>query len=163
VFQDSLLFHASIADNIRAGLLAASDTQVQQAARAAGIADWIESLPAGYGTSVSADTCSGGQRQRIAIARALVRDPCLLVLDEPTSALDASTGRAVIETLLQVMQRRTTVLVTHQLRDAIHADQIVVFEQGRVVEAGSHTSLLAAAGSYANLWQQQERRLQARE
>ena len=163
VFQDSLLFHASIADNIRAGMLTASDAQVQQAARAAGIADWIESLPSGYATPVSADTCSGGQRQRIAIARALVRDPCLLVLDEPTSALDASTGRAVIETLLQVMQRRTTVLVTHQLRDAIHADQIVVFEQGRVVESGTHTSLLAAAGTYASLWQQQERRLQARD
>ena len=163
VFQDSLLFHASIADNIRAGLLTASDAQVQQAARAAGIADWIESLPSGYATAVSADTCSGGQRQRIAIARALVRDPCLLVLDEPTSALDASTGRAVIETLLQVMQRRTTVLVTHQLRDAIHADRIVVFEQGRVVETGSHASLLAAAGAYANLWQQQEKRLQARD
>jgi ATP-binding cassette subfamily B protein len=161
VFQDSLLFHASIAENIRAAHPAASNAQVEHAARSAGLAKWIESLPEGYHTRVSADTCSGGQRQRIAIARALVRDPVLLVLDEPSSALDASTGRAVIETLLQVMAQRTTVLVTHQLRDATRADCIVVFEHGRVAEAGRHDELLALNGVYRALWTEQEHRLQA--
>lgn len=160
VFQDSLLFHASIAENIRAAYPDASDAQVEHAARSAGLAPWIESLPERYNTQVSADTCSGGQRQRIAIARALVRDPVLLVLDEPGSALDASTGRAVIETLLQVMAQRTTVLVTHQLSDATRADRIVVFEHGRVAEAGRHDELLARNGVYRALWTEQEQRLQ---
>ena len=156
VFQDSLLFHTSIAENIRAAFPAASDAQVSQALAAAGLADWIGSLPEGFNTHVSADTCSGGQRQRIAIARALVRDPTLLVLDEPTSALDAATGRAVNETLLRVMGQRTTVLVTHQLRNATHANQIVVFDRGRAVERGRHEELLGAGGVYRSLWDQQE-------
>ena len=159
VFQDSLLFHASIAENIRAGRLQASDDEIAAAARGAGIADWIATLPEGYDTPVSGDTCSGGQRQRIAIARALVRQPALLVLDEPTSALDASTGRAVMQTLLTLSEGRTCVLVTHQLRDAAHAARIIVFAGGRAVESGTHEDLLAAGGTYATLWEQQERRL----
>ncbi len=162
VFQDSLLFHASIAENIRAGRLNATDAQVASAAHAAGITDWITTLPGGYDTPVSGDTCSGGQRQRIAIARALVREPALLVLDEPTSALDASTGRAVMQTLLGVSEGRTSVLVTHQLRDASHASLIIVFERGKVVETGTHEALLGAGGAYAGLWEQQEKRLTLR-
>ncbi len=162
VFQDSLLFHASIAENIRAGRLNATDAQVASAAHAAGITDWITALPGGYDTQVSGDTCSGGQRQRIAIARALVREPSLLVLDEPTSALDASTGRAVMQTLLGVSEGRTSVLVTHQLRDASHAALIIVFERGHVVETGTHEALLGAGGAYASLWEQQEKRLTLR-
>ena len=158
VFQDSLLFHASIAENIRAGRLDATDAQVEAAARAAGIASWVDSLPEGYGTLVAGDTCSGGQRQRIAIARALVREPVLLVLDEPTSALDPATGRAVMQTLLDVSGGRTSVLVTHQLRDAARADHVVVFDRARVVEAGTHAQLLALGGVYAGLWAQQEQR-----
>ena len=160
VFQDSLLFHATIAENIRAGLPDASDEQMEAAVRSAGLADWIETLPQGYASLVSADTCSGGQRQRIAIARALVRDPALLVLDEPSSALDASTGRAVMETLLKLIGHRTTVLVTHQLRDASRADRIVVFDRGQVVEVGRHEELLAAGGVYRALWDEQEQRFQ---
>ena len=158
VFQDSLLFNASIAENIRAGRLEATDAQVEAAAQAAGIAAWVETLPEGYGTMVAGDTCSGGQRQRIAIARALVREPLLLVLDEPTSALDPSTGRAVMQTLLDVSGGRTSVLVTHQLRDAARADHVVVFDRARVVEAGTHAQLLALGGVYAGLWRQQEQR-----
>ncbi|MFN9129422.1 MAG: ABC transporter ATP-binding protein [bacterium] len=158
VFQDSLLFHATIAENIRAGRLDATDAQVVAAARAAGIASWVDSLPEGYGTMVAGDTCSGGQRQRIAIARALVREPVLLVLDEPTSALDPATGRAVMQTLLDVSGGRTSVLVTHQLRDAARADHVVVFDRARVVEAGTHAQLLALGGVYAGLWAQQEQR-----
>ena len=158
VFQDSLLFHATIAENVRAGRLDATDAQVAAAAQAAGIASWVDSLPEGYGTMVAGDTCSGGQRQRIAIARALVREPVLLVLDEPTSALDPATGRAVMQTLLDVSGGRTSVLVTHQLRDAARADHVVVFDRARVVEAGTHTQLLALGGVYAGLWAQQEQR-----
>ena len=161
VFQDSLLFNASIAENIRAGRLEATDAQVEAAARAAGIAAWVETLPEGYGTMVAGDTCSGGQRQRIAIARALVREPLLLVLDEPTSALDPSTGRAVMQTLLDVSGGRTSVLVTHQLRDAARADHVVVFDRARVVEAGTHAQLLALGGVYAGLWRQQEQRAES--
>ena len=159
VFQDSLLFHASIAENIRTGRVDATDAQVEATARGAGITDWVDTLPARYDTPVSGDTCSGGQRQRIAIARALVREPALLVLDEPTSALDASTGRAVMQTLLSVSEGRTSVLVTHQLRDATHAALIIVFEAGRVAESGTHEALLGAGGAYAALWEQQEKRL----
>ena len=158
VFQDSLLFNASIAENIRAGRLEATDAQVEAAAQAAGIAAWVKTLPEGYATPVAGDTCSGGQRQRIAIARALVREPLLLVLDEPTSALDPSTGRAVMQTLLDVSSGRTSVLVTHQLRDAARADHVVVFDRARVVEAGTHAQLLALGGVYAGLWRQQEQR-----
>ncbi|MCX7200226.1 MAG: ABC transporter ATP-binding protein [Proteobacteria bacterium] len=158
VFQDSLLFHATIAENVRAGRLDATDAQVAAAAQAAGIASWVDSLPEGYGTMVAGDTCSGGQRQRIAIARALVREPVLLVLDEPTSALDPATGRAVMQTLLDVSGGRTSVLVTHQLRDAARADHVVVFDRARVVEAGTHAQLLALGGVYAGLWAQQEQR-----
>jgi ATP-binding cassette subfamily B protein len=158
VFQDSLLFNTTIAENIRAGRMDASDAQVAAAAHAAGIGAWIDTLPDGYETVVAGDTCSGGQRQRIAIARALVREPLLLVLDEPTSALDPATGRAVMQTLLDVSGGRTSVLVTHQLRDAARADRVVVFDRARVVEAGTHAELLALGGVYAGLWAQQEQR-----
>ncbi len=157
VFQDSLLFNASIAENIRAGRLDATDAQLARAAAAAEIAGWIDSLPEGDATLVSGDTCSGGQRQRIAIARALVREPALLVLDEPTSALDPATAAAVAQTLRTAAGQCTTVLVTHQLRDAASAHQIIVFDQGRVVECGTHQRLLAADGRYAALWREQQR------
>jgi ATP-binding cassette, subfamily B, bacterial len=156
VFQDSLLFNTTIAENIRAGRLDATDAQIERAAAAAGIAGWVATLPDGYATQVAGDTCSGGQRQRIAIARALVREPALLVLDEPTSALDPASAAAVAQTLRSVALRCTTLLITHQLRDAAFAQQIVVFDQGRVVETGTHGSLLAAGGSYAALWREQQ-------
>jgi len=158
VFQDSLLFNTTIAENIRAGRLDASDAQVAAAAHAAGIGAWIDTLPDGYATIVAGDTCSGGQRQRIAIARALVREPLLLVLDEPTSALDPSTGLAVMQTLCEVSGGRTSVLVTHQLRDAARAGRVIVFDRGRVVEGGTHAELLALGGVYAGLWARQEQR-----
>jgi ATP-binding cassette subfamily B protein len=157
VFQDSLLFHASIRDNICAGRLDASEADIIRAARSAEIDDWIRSLPEGYDTMVSGDTCSGGQRQRLALARALIRDPELLVLDEPISALDVVTGAAVMRTLRRTAAGRTVLLVTHQLRDAAEASQICVFDQGRVVEIGSHAALVARNGVYATLWRKQNK------
>ena len=163
VFQDSLLFHGSIAENIRTGFLDASDQEIADAAHAAGLSDWIAGLPMGDETIVSADSCSGGQRQRIAIARALIRKPNLLVLDEPTSALDTSTASAVMNTLLQLANQRSTVLVTHRLYDAAKADWILVFDQGRVVQSGVHEALLEQDGIYQALWKKQQDLSQSKE
>jgi ATP-binding cassette subfamily B protein len=151
VFQDSLLFHATIAENLRAGCPDADEAAVRAAAHAAGIDGWIDSLPLGYDTMVAGDTCSGGQRQRLAIARALLRGPRLLALDEPVSALDPPTAEAVMATLRQAGDGRTVLLVTHRMSDAARADHVVVFEAGRVVEQGSPSQLLAAGGAWAAL------------
>lgn len=152
VFQDSLLFNISIRDNICLGKLGASELEMVQAAQSAEIDQWILSLPQGYDTIVSSDLCSGGQRQRLALARALIRDPDLLILDEPTSALDFATGTSILKTLRKVTVGRTVVMATHQLREAAVASSIIVFDKGRVVEAGKHQELLARNGVYARLW-----------
>lgn len=152
VFQDSLLFNISIRDNICLGKLGASELEMMQAAQSAEIDQWILSLPQGYDTIVSSDLCSGGQRQRLALARALIRDPDLLILDEPTSALDFATATSILNTLRKVTVGRTVVMATHQLREASIATLIVVFDKGRVVEAGKHQVLLAHNGVYAGLW-----------
>jgi len=151
VFQDSLLFHATIAENLRAGCPDATDDALRAATRAAGIDAWIDSLPAGYDTMVAGDTCSGGQRQRLAIARALLRGPRLLALDEPVSALDPPTAEAVMTTLRQLAGGRTVLLVTHRMSDAARADHVVVFDAGRVVEQGPPARLMDADGAWAAL------------
>ena len=155
VFQDSLLFHATIAENLRAGCPEADAAALREAARAAGIDAWIASLPAGYDTMVAGDTCSGGQRQRLAIARALLRGPRLLALDEPVSALDPPTAEAVMATIRQAGGGRTVLLVTHRMTDAARADHVVVFEAGRVVEQGPPDRLLASGGAWAALWRRE--------
>ena len=155
VFQDSLLFHATIAENLRAGCPEADDAALREAARAAGIDAWIDGLPAGYDTMVAGDTCSGGQRQRLAIARALLRGPRLLALDEPVSALDPPTAEAVMATLRQAGGGRTVLLVTHRMSDAARADHVVVFEAGRVVEQGPPAQLLASGGAWAALYRRE--------
>jgi ATP-binding cassette subfamily B protein len=157
VFQDCFLFNTSILENIRMGHPEATAEQVAGAARAAEIHDFIASLPQGYHTIVGerGSQLSGGQRQRLAIARALVRDPSILVLDEATSALDYATEAALNETLLKVAQNRTVVMVTHRLSSVTSAGHIVVLDQGRVRESGTHEVLLGRNGAYAALWRNQ--------
>jgi ATP-binding cassette, subfamily B, bacterial len=143
VFQESFLFHTTIRENIRLGRADASDKDVEAAARAAEIHDFIESLPLGYDTNAGerGSLMSGGQRQRIAIARALVRDPAILLLDEATSALDHATEAAILATLRRAAAGRTVITVTHRLSSAVDADIVLVMGGGELVEAGGHEIL----------------------
>ena len=157
VSQDSFLFSASVAENIRVGRREASDAEVEAAARGAEIHDFIATLPKGYDTMIGERgmRLSGGQRQRIALARALVRRPEILLLDEATSALDASTESAVNATLRRMAAGRTVVSVTHRLSSVVHADRVLVMANGRLAEEGTHDELLARGGTYASLWEKQ--------
>jgi ATP-binding cassette subfamily B protein len=156
VFQDSVLFRSTVRENIRLGRPDATDADVEAAAAAAEIHDFIMALPHGYETEVSGSTLSGGQRQRIAIARALVRDPRILVLDEATAALDPVAEAAINATLLRAGRGRTTIAVTHRLGAVTHADRILVLRDGRVVETGTHEALLGRGGTYAEMWNRQQ-------
>ncbi len=157
VSQDSVLFSASIAENIRVGRPDATDAEVEAAARSADIHDVIVSLPARYETRVGEGgmRLSGGQRQRIAIARALIRDPDLLLLDEATSALDAVTESAVNATVRAMAAGRTVISVTHRLSSVASADHVFVLQHGVLAEEGTHAALLERGGLYHSLWQKQ--------
>jgi ATP-binding cassette subfamily B protein len=158
VFQESFLFSASILDNIRMGKQDATEEEVEAALRSAEIWETVAALPQGVDTPVGerGGKLSGGQRQRIAIARALVRDPAILVLDEATSALDAIAESALNITLQRIARERTVINVTHRLSNVINADMIVVIDAGNIVEMGSHGELLARNGRYAHLWRTQQ-------
>jgi ATP-binding cassette subfamily B protein len=157
VFQENMLFNMSIRENIRLGKEGATDQEVEEAARKAEIHQYIMSLPQGYDTPVGerGDTLSGGQRQRIAIARAVIRNPSVLLLDEATSALDQTTEAAINRTLLKVAEGRTMIWSTHRLTSVVEMDEIIVISNGRAIERGSHTELLAAGGVYRKLWDDQ--------
>jgi len=151
--QDTVIFSSSALENIRYGRPDASDEEVVAAAKMAAAHEFIERLPQGYGSYLGERgvRLSGGQRQRIAIARALLKNPPLLLLDEATSALDAESERLVQRALEAAMVGRTTIIIAHRLATVQRADRIIVLDEGRVVEAGTHASLVAHGGVYANL------------
>ncbi len=151
--QDTAIFAASVADNIRFGAPEASMADIARAAEQAAAAEFITRLPAGYETMLGERgvTLSGGQRQRIAIARAILRDAPLLLLDEATSSLDAESETLVQKALARLMQERTTLVIAHRLATVLSCDRILVMDQGHIVEEGTHDSLVAKNGLYARL------------
>jgi subfamily B ATP-binding cassette protein MsbA len=159
VFQETLLFSGTVRDNIRYGDPAASDKEVVSAAEAANAAEFIAAFPDGYDTIVGERgvKLSGGQRQRIAIARALLKNPRILILDEATSSLDSESEALVQAALDRLMQGRTTFVIAHRLSTIVAADQILVIEQGRIVQRGTHQELLADSGLYRQLYDRQFR------
>jgi len=157
VSQETFLFSSTIADNIAFGVDRATDEQVRRAAELAGLAGDIEGFPEGYKTMVGERgiTLSGGQKQRTAIARALLRDPRILILDDALSSVDTLTEERILTHLAGVMQGRTVLLISHRVSTVRQADQIVVLDRGRIVERGSHVELVGAGGYYAELSQKQ--------
>ena len=157
VSQEVFLFHGTVAENIAYGSFEAPRSAIERAAQLAEASRFIEALPQGYDTVVGerGQRLSGGQRQRIALARAILKNPPVLILDEATAAVDNETEAAIQRSLDQITAERTTLVIAHRLSTVRHADRIVVLEQGRIVESGSHEQLIAAGGAYVNLWRVQ--------
>ncbi len=156
--QDTVLFNDTIRYNIRYGKPDATDQEVESAARLASIHDFIMTLPQGYETRVGERglKLSGGEKQRVAIARTVLKNPSVLVLDEATSALDIKTERDIQSALINVSRNRTTLVIAHRLSTIVTADEILVINEGQIVERGSHQDLLDASGSYAEMWRRQK-------
>ena len=154
VTQESYLLHDTIRENLRYGRPDASDEELESAARAAAIHEHISGLPEGYDTVVGERgyKLSGGQKQRIAIARAILKNPRILILDEATSALDTQSERLIQDAMERLAQGRTTFAIAHRLSTVLNADQILVMEQGRIIERGTHAELLEMGGAYASLY-----------
>ncbi|NES88428.1 MULTISPECIES: ABC transporter ATP-binding protein [Okeania] len=157
VSQDLFLFHGTVAENIAYGSFEATEAEIIEAAKVAEAHDYIVQLPEGYQTIVGerGQKLSGGQRQRIAIARAVLKNPPILILDEATSAVDNETEVSIQRSLERITQNRTTIAIAHRLSTIRNADCIYVMEKGKIVEFGQHKDLLANAGVYANLWKVQ--------
>jgi ATP-binding cassette subfamily B protein len=163
--QDTVLFNDTIAYNIRYGRPDANDAQVRAAADTAQIGAFVESLPAGYATEVGERglKLSGGEKQRVAIARTVLKAPPILILDEATSALDIHTEREIQAALDRVSRDRTTLVIAHRLSTVVNADEIIVLDDGRIIERGSHDALLAEGGLYASMWNRQRAAAEAAE
>ncbi len=163
--QDTVLFNDTVRYNIRYGRWEASDAEVEEAARLAQIDDFIRLSPKGYETEVGERglKLSGGEKQRVAIARTILKAPPILVLDEATSALDSHTEKEIQDALERVSQNRTTLVIAHRLSTIVGADEILVLDEGIIVERGSHHQLLAQGGLYASMWNRQREAAAARE
>jgi ATP-binding cassette subfamily B protein len=163
--QDTVLFNDNIRYNIRYGRWEASDAEVEEAARLAQIDDFIRMSPKGYETEVGERglKLSGGEKQRVAIARTILKGPPILLLDEATSALDSHTEKEIQDALERVSKNRTTLVIAHRLSTIVGADEIIVLDQGEIVERGTHQSLLASDGLYASMWNRQREAEAARE
>ena len=161
VFQDVYLFDDTIRNNIRIAKPNATDAEVEAAAKAANCYEFISRLPKGYDTQVGeiGGALSGGERQRISIARAILKDAPIVLLDEPTSALDSESEVAVQTAIDKLVENKTVVIIAHRLSTVTGADNILVLEEGLIVESGNHEELIVNRGRYANLWsiQQQSR------
>ncbi|HVH87991.1 MAG TPA: ATP-binding cassette domain-containing protein, partial [Terriglobales bacterium] len=155
--QETFLFSSTIRDNIAFGAQNSSDEEVKAAAEAASIAQEIESFPQKYGTIIGERglTLSGGQKQRTAIARALIRNPRILILDDALSSVDTYTEERILNHLREIMRGRTTIFISHRVSTVRAADQIAVLHGGTIVEIGTHDELLALNGYYADLYNKQ--------
>jgi ATP-binding cassette subfamily B protein len=163
--QDTVLFNDTVRYNVRYGRWDASDQEVEEAARLAQIDGFIRLMPKGYETEVGERglKLSGGEKQRVAIARTILKSPPILLLDEATSALDSHTEKEIQDALERVSRNRTTLVIAHRLSTIIGADEIIVLDQGIIVERGTHHQLLAKGGLYAGMWNRQREAEQARE
>src|SRR6202045_2862732 len=163
--QDTVLFNDTIRNNIRYGRWDASDAEVEEAARLAQIDGFIRMSPKGYETQVGERglKLSGGEKQRVAIARTVLKAPPILVLDEATSARDSHTEQEIQDALERVSRNRTSLVIAHRLSTIVGADEIIVLDQGRIVERGTHPELLASGGLYASMWNRQREAQEARE
>jgi ATP-binding cassette subfamily B protein len=163
--QDTVLFNDTIGYNIGYGKDGATQAEIEAAAKGAAIHDFVLELPLGYESLVGERglKLSGGEKQRVAIARTLLKDPPILILDEATSALDSRTEAAIQETLQAVERGRTSIVIAHRLSTVVDADQIIVLDQGRVAERGTHAQLLRQGGLYADMWNRQQSEREAEE
>ena len=155
--QDTSLFHRTLMENIRYGRLDASDSEVMDAAQKAHAHEFISQLSDGYETLVGERgiKLSGGQRQRIAIARAILKNAPILILDEATSALDSESEKLIQESLSELMNGKTVIAIAHRLSTIAYLDRLIVMDQGKIIEDGSHNDLLKENGLYAKLWNMQ--------
>jgi ATP-binding cassette, subfamily B, bacterial MsbA len=154
VTQESILFNDTVYNNITFGMPHAKEEDVIAAAKIANAHAFISEMPAGYQTNIGdrGGKMSGGQRQRISIARAILKNPPILILDEATSALDTESERLVQDALIKLMQNRTTLVIAHRLSTIQHADEIIVMQKGEIIERGKHVELLGRSGVYKKLY-----------
>jgi ATP-binding cassette, subfamily B, heavy metal transporter len=163
--QDTVLFNDTIGYNVAYGRADPRPEEVAEAARLAQIDGFIRTLPEGYETPVGERglKLSGGEKQRVAIARTILKDPRILILDEATSALDTRTEQEIQSALRSVSRDRTTLVIAHRLSTVVEADEIIVLQEGRIVERGNHAALMAADGLYAEMWRRQSEAVAAAE